>query len=94
MPPFAGPGLVARVGPVRRCQQVLEGPRPVSPGTGGGVGPPPSLNPPRRGAAAAAAGGTGRVTVHGGVGPEGPLSAWMWWPGGYSAWYGGGGPWW
>ena len=24
-PPFAGPGLIARVGPVRRCQRVLGG---------------------------------------------------------------------
>ena len=36
-------------------------------------GPPPSMDPPCRGAVAAAAGGTGRVTVPGGVGPGGPL---------------------
>ena len=40
---------------------------------GGGGGHPPSIDPPRRGAVAAAAGGTGRVTVPGGVGPGGPL---------------------
>ena len=37
------------------------------------VSPPPSLDTPGRGAAVAAAGGTGRVTVPGGVGPGGPL---------------------
>ena len=40
---------------------------------GRGGSHPPSLDPPRRGAAAAAAGGTGQVTVAGGVGPGGPL---------------------
>ena len=36
---------------------------------GGGGRPLPSIDPPRRGAVAAPAGGTGRVTVPGGVGP-------------------------
>ena len=40
---------------------------------GGGGSHPPSLDPPRRGAVAAAAGGTGRVTVPGGVWPGGAL---------------------
>ena len=72
--PFAGPGLIARVGPVRRRQRVLGGlawcrlvPR------GGGGGPPLSMHPPRRGVVAAAAGGMGRVTVPGGLWPGGPL---------------------
>ena len=42
-------------------------------GGGGGGSHPPSIDPPRRGALAVAAGGTGRVTVPGGVGPGGPL---------------------
>ena len=73
-PPFAGRGLIARVGPVRRrprplgglarCRLVLGG---------GGGGPPSSMDPPRRGVVAAAAGGMGRVVVLGGVGPGGPL---------------------
>ena len=74
-PPFAGPGLIARVGPVRRCGRVLGGfawCRLVL-GGGGGGGPPSSMDPPRRGVVAAAAGGMGRVTVLGGVGPGGPL---------------------
>ena len=48
----------------------------VPPGSGGGGGggsPPPSMDPLRRGAMAAAAGGTGRVTVPGGVAPGRPL---------------------
>ena len=93
MPPFAGPGLVAQVGPVRRCQRVLRGPRVVPRGTGGG-GPPPSMDPPCRAAVAAAAGGMGRVTVPGGVWARGAPSAWMWWPGAYLGWYGGDGPCW
>ena len=40
---------------------------------GGGGGPPLSMDPPRRGVVAAASGGMGRVTVPGGVRPEGPL---------------------
>ena len=72
-PPFAGQGLVARVGAVRRCRPVLGGltRRRLVPRGGGGL--PPSLNPPHRGAAATAAGGTGRVTVPGGAGPGGAL---------------------
>ena len=73
-PPLAGPGLVARVGPVGRCRRVLGAlarRRMVLGGAGGS--PPPSFDPPRRGAVAAAAGGTGQVTVPGGVGPGGPL---------------------
>ena len=73
-PPFAGPGLIARVGPVRMRRRVLEGLawcRLVL--GGGGGGPLSSMDPPRRGVVAAAAGGMGRVTVPGGVGPGGPL---------------------
>ena len=66
------PGLVARVGPARRCSRVLGGLARRRLVLGGGDHPP-SLDPPHRGAAAAAAGGTGRVTVHGGVGPGEPL---------------------
>ena len=72
-PPFAGPGLVARVGPVGRCRRVLGGLARRRLVLGGGGSPPPSIDPPRRGAAAAAVGGTGRVTAPGGVGPGGPL---------------------
>ena len=73
-PPFAGLGLIARVGLVRRRRRVLGGfawCRSVL--GGGGGGPPSSMDPPRRGVVAAAAGGMGRVTILGGVGPEGPL---------------------
>ena len=71
------------------------GPRGAPPGTGGGGGsPPPSLDPPRRGAAAAVAGGTGRVTVPGGVGPGGPLRHGCGGRGDTVSGKGGGGPWW
>ena len=73
-PPFEGPVLIARVGPVRRPWRVLGGfawCRPVL--GGGGGGGPPFMDPPRRGVVAAAAGGMGRVTVLGRVGPGGPL---------------------
>ena len=43
-PPFAGPGLIARVRPVRRCRRVLGGLvwcRPVLGGGGGEVFRPP-----------------------------------------------------
>ena len=73
-PPFAGPGLIAQVGPVRRRRRPLGGfawCRLVL--GGGGGGPPSSMDPPRRGVVAAAAGGMGPVTVLGGVGPGGPL---------------------
>ena len=73
-PPFAGPGLVAgRDGLVRRCWRFLGGLTWCRLVLGGGGSPPPPIDPPRRGAVAAAAGGTGRVTVPGGVGPREPL---------------------
>ena len=75
-----GSAVVCGTGPRRSSWASQEvsagpgGPRVVPPGTGGGgESPPPSMDPPRRGAVAAAAGGTGRVTVPGGVGPGGPL---------------------
>ena len=71
-PPFAGPVLIARVGPVRRCRRVLGGLVWCRPVLGRGGGPPSSMDPPRRGAVVAAAGGMGRVTVPGGVWPGGP----------------------
>ena len=74
-PPFAGPGLIAQVGPVRRRRRVLGGLawcRLVL-GGGGGEVPLSSMDPPCRAVVAAAAGGMGRVTVLGGVGPAGPL---------------------
>ena len=71
-PPFAGPGPIARVGPVRRRQRVLGGFAWCRLVLGGG-GPPSSMDPPHRGVVAAAAGGMGGVTVLGGVGPGGPL---------------------
>ena len=75
-PPFAGAGLVAgQARPVRRCRRVLGGLawcHLVLRG-GGGESPSSSIDPTRRGAAAAAVGGTGRLTVVGGVGPGGPL---------------------
>ena len=71
-PPFAGPVLIARVGPVRSRQRVLGGFGWCCLVLGGG-GPPSSMDPPRRGVVAAAAGGMGRVTVLGRVGPGGPL---------------------
>ena len=74
-PPVAGPGLMARVRPVRRRRRVLGGFAWCRPVFGGGGGPPSSMDPPRRGVVAAAAGGMGRVTVLGGVGPGGAL----WW---------------
>ena len=102
--PFAGPGLIARVGPVRRRRRVLGGLAWCRLVLGGG-GPPSSMDTPRRGVVAAAAGGMGRVTVLGGVGPGGPLrrgrggrgdtvpgtGGWLVRGAG---WYGGGGPWW
>ena len=90
--PFAGPGLIARVGPVRRRRRVLGGFAWCCLVLGGG-GPPSSMDPPRRGMVAAAPVVTGRATVLGGVGPRGAPSAWTWWPGGYGygSWYGGGG---
>ena len=69
---FAGPGLIARVGPVRRCRRVLGGLAWCHLVLGGGGGPLSSMNLPRRGVVAAAAGGMGRVTVPGGVGSGGP----------------------
>ena len=73
-PPYAGPGLIARVGPVRRRRRPLRGfPWCRLVLGGGGGGPPSSMDPPRRGVVAAAAGGMGRVTVLGGVGPGGAL---------------------
>ena len=72
-PPFAGPGLIARVGPVRRRWRVLGGFAWCRLVGGGEGGSPSSMDPPRRGVVAAAAGGMGRVTVLGGVGPGGPL---------------------
>ena len=72
-PLFAGPGLIARVGPVRRCPGVLGGLAWCRPVLGGGrEGPLSSMDPPCRGVVAAAAGGMGRVTVPGGVGSGGP----------------------
>ena len=72
----------------------LGGPRLVLPGTwGGGEAPPPSVDLPRRGVAAAVAGCTGGVAVPVGGGLGGGPSAWSWWLGGHSSWYGGGGPW-
>ena len=73
-PPFAGPGLIARVGLVKRCRRVLGGLawRRLVLGEGGGGGPPSSMDPPRRGVVAEAAGGMRRVTVSGGFGPGGP----------------------
>ena len=73
-PPFAGPGLIARVGPVKRRRRVLGGFAwcRLLPGGGGGGGPL-SMDLPRRGVVAAAAGCMGRVTVLGGVGPGGSL---------------------
>ena len=70
-PPFAGPGLIARVGPVRRCWRDLEGLAWCRLVLGGG-GPPSSMDLPCRGVVAAAAGGMGQVTVPGGVGSRGP----------------------
>ena len=74
-PPFVGPGLVAgHAWPVRWCRRVLGGLawcRLVLGGAGRSL--PPSIDVPRRDAAAAAVDCTGRVTVPGGVGPEGPL---------------------
>ena len=72
VPPFAGLGLIARVGPVRRRRRPLGGLARCRLVLGGG-GPPSSMDPPRRGLVAAAAGGVGRVAVLGGVGPGGPL---------------------
>ena len=66
-PPFAGRGLIARVGPVRRRRQVLGGLAWCRLVLGGGGGPPLSMDPPRRGVVAAAAGGMRGVTVPGGV---------------------------
>ena len=97
--PFAGPGLIARVGPVRRHRWVLEGLAWCRLVLGGG-GPPSSMDLPRRGVPAAAAGGMGPVTVLGGVGPRGPLRRGRGGQGdtvpgtGGGGWYGGGGPWW
>ena len=67
-PPFAGPGLIARVGPVLRRQRPLGGLARCRLVLGGGGGPPSSMDPPRRGVVAAAA-----VVVLGWVGPGGPL---------------------
>ena len=72
-PPFARPGLMARVGPVRRRRRVQGGFAWCRLVLGGGGGPLLSMDPPRRNLVAAAAGGMGRVTVLGGVGPRGPL---------------------
>ena len=72
-PPFAGLGLIARVGPVRRRRPPLGGLARCRLVLGGGGGPPSSMDPPRRGVVAAVAGGMGRVAVLGGVGPGGPL---------------------
>ena len=72
-PPFAGPGLIARVGPVRRRRRVLGGFAWCCLVLGGGGGPLSSMDLPHRGVVAAAAGGMGRVTVLGGVGPGGLL---------------------
>ena len=70
-PAFAGPGLVARAGPVKRCERVLGGFAwcPLVLGGGGVTGPPWIRH---IGVLAAAAGGMGGVTVPGGVGPGGP----------------------
>ena len=100
-PPFAGPALVARVGPVRRRRRPLGGLARCRLVLGGGGGPPSSMDPPRRGVVAAVAGGMGRVAVLGGVGPGGPLRPSDGGQGGYGygswygdgGWYGGGGPW-
>ena len=72
-PPFAGPGLIAQVGPVRRPRRVLGGLAWCRLVLGGGGGPPLSMDPPRRAVVATAADGMGGVTVPGGVGPGGPL---------------------
>ena len=100
-PPFVGPGLIARVGPVRRRRRVLGGFAWCRLVLRGGGGPPSSMDPPRRGVVAAAAGGMGRVTVLGGVGPGGPLRRGRGGRGdtdtvpgmGGGGWYGGGRPW-
>ena len=65
-PPCAGPGLIARLGPVRKRRRDLGGLAWCRLVRGGGGGPPSSM-------VAAGAGGMGRVTVLGGVGPGGPL---------------------
>ena len=72
-PPFAGPGLIARVGPVRRCQRVLGGLVWCSPVLGGGGGPPSSMGPPRRGVVVGGGGGAagGGGACSGGVGVAG-----------------------
>ena len=72
-PPFAGPGLIARVGPVKRRGGSWGALRGAAWYWGGGAGSASSMDPPRRGVVAAAAGGMGRVTVLGAVGPGGPL---------------------
>ena len=46
--PFAGPGLIARVGPVRRCRRVMGGLALCRLVLGGGGGPPSSMDLPRR----------------------------------------------
>ena len=99
-PPFAGPGLIARVGPVRRRRRPLGGLARCRLVLGGG-GPLSSMDPPHRGVVAVAAGGMGRVAVLGGVGPGGALRRGRGGRGGTDtvpgtgvvAGMGGGGPW-
>ena len=71
-PPFVGPGLIARVGPVRSCRRALGGLAWCLLLLGWGGGPLSSMDLQCRGVVAAAAGGMGRVTVPGGVGSGGP----------------------